>query len=89
MSSQRASEGATQALTDGVPRPVHAGGTCARGATAQGSTPGQDGEAPPTVAAGGVLDVHVQGAAVGAKVSHRWMQEAALAEWQRLTALSS
>mmetsp|Transcript_8166 Transcript_8166/g.20174 ORF Transcript_8166/g.20174 Transcript_8166/m.20174 type:complete len:1334 (+) Transcript_8166:44-4045(+) len=36
-----------------------------------------------------VLDVHAQGAGAGAKVSHQWLAEAALAEWQRLTAVSS
>ncbi|KAF5830550.1 hypothetical protein DUNSADRAFT_14357 [Dunaliella salina] len=36
-----------------------------------------------------VLDMHAQGAGAGAKVSHQWLAEAGLAEWQRLTAVTS
>lgn len=37
----------------------------------------------------GGLDVYAKGSLASTKVSHKWMEAAALAEWQRLVALSS
>ena len=70
----------------------HRGSNGAAGSGPQGSlgTVGSgngssEAKAPPPGA-----DVHVPpGPLAGAQVSHKWMQEAALAEWQRQAALSS
>jgi hypothetical protein len=76
------------ALPTGVRGVLGAGvGPLGGGAGVHGGLEGGGGEG--NTAQPAVLDVHAQGAAAGAKVSHKWMAEAALAEWQRLTALSS